>query len=111
MATEQQEKATEQDDADKESIEPRTDDAHNVIDEPEEREPTEKPEVTDEHREQAKEMYKAMDQDRPTIKLPGSEGAVAGTAINDWVDDDGNPKYSEDSKVEDEDGAKDEGDK
>jgi hypothetical protein len=95
MATEQQEKATEQDDADKESIEPRTDDAHNVIDEPEEREPTEKPEVTDEHREKAKEMAKAMDQDRPTIKLPGSDGAVAGTAVNDWVDDDGNPKFSE----------------
>jgi hypothetical protein len=104
MATEQQEKASEEQ-SDEKSVEPRTDDQHNVIDEPEEREPTEKPEVTDEHREKAKEMYKAMDQDRPTIKLPGSEGAVAGTAINDWVDDDGNPKYSEDSKVEDEDSA------
>jgi hypothetical protein len=102
MATEQQETST--DDKEK-SVEPRTDDQHNVIDEPEEREPTEKPEVTDEHKEKAKEMYKAMDQDRPTIKLPGSDGAVAGTAINDWVDDDGNPKYSE------EDSAKDEADK
>ena len=110
MATEQQETATEQEGADQESVEPRTDDQHNVIDEPEEREPTEKPDITDEHRDKAKEMYKAMDQDRPTIKLPGSEGAVAGTAINDWVDDDGNPKYSEDSKVEDEDEGKKEGD-
>jgi hypothetical protein len=102
MATEQQEEATDHEDTDQESVEPRTDDQHNVIDKPEEREPTEKPDITDEHRDKAKEMYKAMDQDRPTIKLPGSEGAVAGTAINDWVDDDGNPKYSEDSKVEDE---------
>jgi hypothetical protein len=91
MATESQEKQEKQED----SVEPRTDENHNVIDEPEEREPTEKPEVTDEHREKAKEMAKAMDQDRPTIKLPGSDGAVAGTAVNDWVDDDGNPKFSE----------------
>jgi hypothetical protein len=94
MATEQQETADDKD-AEQKDVEPRTDDQHNVIDEPEEREPTEKPEVTDEHKEKAKEMYKAMDQDRPTIKLPGSDGAVAGTAINDWVDDDGNPKFSE----------------
>jgi hypothetical protein len=107
MATEHQEKATEEKDTELENVEPRTDDQHNVIDEPEEREPTEKPEVTDEHREKAKEMAKSMNDDRPTIKLPGSDGAVAGTAVNDWVDDDGNPKFSEDSTVSDED----EGDK
>ncbi|HJT92065.1 MAG TPA: hypothetical protein VJ777_09005 [Mycobacterium sp.] len=48
---------------------------------------TEKPEVTDEHKEQAKEMAKAYDEDRPTSTLPGSDGTVSGTAVTDWVDD------------------------
>jgi hypothetical protein len=48
---------------------------------------TEKPEVTDEHKEQAKEMAKAYDEDRPTSTLPGSEGTVSGTAVTEWLDD------------------------
>jgi hypothetical protein len=93
--------ATEQHD-----VEPRTDDHHKVLDEPEEREATEKPEITDEHREKAKEIFKATNEDRPTVKLPGSDGAVAGTAVNDWIDEDGNPKYSDTSKDEGSDAKK-----
>ncbi len=48
---------------------------------------TEKPEVTDEHKEQAKEMAKAYDEDRPTSTLPGSKGTVSGTAVTEWLDD------------------------
>lgn len=48
---------------------------------------TEKPEVTEKHKEQAKEMAKAYDEDRPTSTLPGSDGTVSGTAVTDWVDD------------------------
>ncbi len=48
---------------------------------------TEKPEVTDEHRAQAKEMAKAYDEDRPTSTLPGSGGTVSGTAVTEWLDD------------------------
>jgi hypothetical protein len=48
---------------------------------------TEKPEVTDEHRATAKKMVEAYDEDRPTTTLPGSGGAVSGTAVTDWVDD------------------------
>lgn len=47
----------------------------------------EKPEVTEEHQEKAKEMAKSYDEDRPTSTLPGSGGTVAGTAVTDWVDD------------------------
>ena len=54
-------------------------------------------EVTDSAKEKAKEMRKSYD-DRPTVVLPGSDRTVAGTAIGEWLDDDGNPKYSEDSK-------------
>ncbi|CAN5247888.1 hypothetical protein BH09ACT8_BH09ACT8_23370 [soil metagenome] len=58
-------------------------------------------EVTDSAKEKAREMYKSYE-DRPTVVLPGSDRTVAGTAIGDWLDDDGNPKYSEDSKPSDE---------
>ena len=54
-----------------------------------------KPEVTEEHRERAKEMAKAYDDDRPTSVLPGSGHTVTGQAISDWVDDDGKPKFGE----------------
>jgi hypothetical protein len=64
---------------------------------------TEKPEVTDEHKEQAKEMAKAYDEDRPTSTLPGSGGTVSGTAVTEWLDDKdkGNIETSaEEGKVE-----------
>jgi hypothetical protein len=48
---------------------------------------TEKPEVTEEHKETAKEMAKAYDESRPTTTLPGSDGTIVGTAVTDWVDD------------------------
>ena len=54
----------------------------------EEREVTEKPEVTDEHRAKAKEMAQAYDDENlQTTTLPGSDGTVVGTAVTDWVDD------------------------
>ncbi len=54
-----------------------------------------KPEVTDEHREQAKEMAKAYQDDRPTVALPGTSNTVTGQAVSEWIDEDGNPKFGE----------------
>jgi hypothetical protein len=48
---------------------------------------TEKPEVTDEHKEEAKKIAKAYNDDLQTTTLPGSGGTVSGTAVTDWVDD------------------------
>ena len=48
---------------------------------------TEKPEITDEHKEKAKEMAKAYSDDLQTTTLPGSSGTVSGTSVTDWVDD------------------------
>jgi hypothetical protein len=31
--------------------------------------------------------------------LPGSGGTVTGTAVNDWLDDDGNPIYGRDEQT------------
>jgi hypothetical protein len=51
-------------------------------------------EVTESAKEKAKEMAAAYD-DRPTAVLPGSGNTVTGTAVNDWLDDDGNPKFGD----------------
>ena len=49
-----------------------------------------KTEVTEKAKEAAAEMARAYE-DRPTVVLPGSHGTVSGTAVNDWLDEDGNP--------------------
>jgi hypothetical protein len=54
-----------------------------------------KPEPDEKAKERAAEMMTAY-QDRPTLVLPGTGGAVSGTAVNDWLDEDGNPKYAND---------------
>lgn len=54
---------------------------------PEER-ATKKPEITDEHKEAAKKIARAYNEDKlQTTTLPGSSGTVSGTAVTDWVDD------------------------
>ena len=53
------------------------------------------PEVTDEHREKAKNMAKSIAEDRPTVAMPGTSNTVTGTAVGEWLDDDGNPKFGE----------------
>jgi hypothetical protein len=57
--------------------------------------PTEKPEPDEEDKEKAAEMREAY-KERPTLILPGTGGAVSGTAVGEWLDDDGNPKYAND---------------
>jgi hypothetical protein len=51
-----------------------------------------KPEPDEDDKQKAAEMMTAYE-DRPTLVLPGSGGTVSGTAINEWLDEDGNPKY------------------
>ena len=59
---------------------------------------TEKPEVEDEHKEKAQEMRKEYVEERPTVIMPGSGGTVAGTAVNEWLEDDGSPKFEDESE-------------
>lgn len=101
MSTEQQGTDELQSTEERRNAEPETDEHHNVIKAPDRPEPTEKPDVTDEHMEKAKEMAKDNNDERPTITMPGTDGAVSGTAVNDWVDDDGNPKFSDESAKND----------
>lgn len=53
------------------------------------------PDPTDEQKQEAGEMQKTYNEERPTTVLPGTAHTVTGTAVNDWVDDDGNPKFGE----------------
>ncbi|OJZ73290.1 hypothetical protein BRW65_13435 [Mycobacterium paraffinicum] len=53
---------------------------------------TEKPEPDESDKEKAAEMMEAY-KEKPTIVLPGTGGSVSGTAVNEWLDDDGNPKH------------------
>jgi hypothetical protein len=55
----------------------------------------EAPEPTDEHKNAAEETAKSYIEERPTTVLPGSDGTVTGTAVNDWIDDDGNPVHGD----------------
>src|ERR1700739_1960203 len=52
-----------------------------------------KPEPNQQDKQKAADMMTAYE-DRPTVVLPGSGGSVSGTAVNDWLDEGGNPKYN-----------------
>lgn len=54
--------------------------------------PTEKPVPDEGNKEKAAEMMEAY-KDKPTIVLPGTGGSVSGTAVNEWLDDDGSPRH------------------
>ncbi len=51
----------------------------------------EKPTPSDEHKKRAEQMAQSYNEKRPTTVLPGSDSTVTGTAVNDWIDDDGTP--------------------
>jgi hypothetical protein len=51
--------------------------------------------------EEAPSPTQVYDEDRPTRVLPGTGGTVTGTAINDWLDDEGNPKAGEQQEPSD----------
>ncbi|MCG7608114.1 hypothetical protein BA059_12785 [Mycolicibacterium sp. (ex Dasyatis americana)] len=53
------------------------------------------PPVSEENRKEAERIMQSYDDSRPTVTLPGSNGTVSGTSVNDWVDDDGKPIYGD----------------
>jgi hypothetical protein len=59
-----------------------------------------KPELSDEGKEKVDQMQQAYNDDRQTAVLPGTDGTITGVAINEWIDDDGNPKFGKDKQQE-----------
>jgi hypothetical protein len=58
----------------------------------------ETPELSDEGKEQVAQMQAAYQDDRQTAVLPGTDGTITGVAVNEWIDDDGNPKFGKDEQ-------------
>jgi hypothetical protein len=58
------------------------------------------PELSEEGKEEVRRMREAYDDDRPTAVLPGTDGTITGVAINEWLDDEGNPKFGKDKQQE-----------
>ena len=52
-------------------------------------------------------MREAYNDDRPTAVLPGTDGTITGVAVNEWLDDDGNPKFGKDEQQEKDSKAED----
>jgi hypothetical protein len=52
------------------------------------------PELSEEGKKEIHRMAQAYE-DRPTAVMPGSHRTVTGTAVNEWLDDEGNPKFSD----------------
>jgi hypothetical protein len=65
------------------------------------RDQKEKPELSEEGKEEVERMQHAYDDERPTVALPGTDGTITGVGINEWLDDDGNPKFGKDKQQKD----------
>lgn len=55
----------------------------------------EKPEPSDDQNKEAENMRQSYIEERPTTALPGTGSTVTGTAVNEWLDDEGNPVHGE----------------
>jgi hypothetical protein len=60
-------------------------------------------ELSEEGKEEVRKMQAVYDDDRPTAVLPGTDGTITGVAVNEWLDDDGNPKFGKEKQQEDAD--------
>ena len=67
------------------------------------------PELSEEGKEKVQQIKSSYDDDRPTVALPGTDNTITGVAINEWLDDDGNPKFGKDEQPEDDKQQKDAG--
>ena len=69
-------------------------------------------EPSEEGKEAVKKMASAYDE-KPTAVMPGTNRTITGTGVNEWLDDEGNPKFGDpdehpfaDDNAEDDDSSK-----
>jgi hypothetical protein len=62
---------------------------------------SETPELSEEGKKKVRRMQEAYDDDRPTAVLPGTNNTITGVAVNEWLDDEGNPKFGKDKQRDD----------
>jgi hypothetical protein len=61
------------------------------------------PGLSEEGQKKVRQILASYEDDRPTAVLPGTGGTITGVAVNEWLDDDGNPKFGNDKQQERED--------
>jgi hypothetical protein len=61
----------------------------------------ETPELSEEGKEKVRQMQEAYNDDRQTAVLPGTHNTITGVAVNEWLDDEGNPKFGKDKQQQD----------
>jgi phosphoserine aminotransferase len=61
----------------------------------------EMPELSEEGKEKVRQMQEAYNDDRQTAVLPGTNNTITGVAVNEWLDDEGNPKFGKDKQQQD----------
>ena len=64
-------------------------------------------ELSEEGKQEVQRMQDAYDDDRETVALPGTDNTITGVAINEWLDDDGNPKFGKDEEQKDDEQPED----
>jgi hypothetical protein len=58
-------------------------------------------ELSEEGKQEVQRMQATYDDERETVALPGTDNTITGVAINEWLDDDGNPKFGKDEQQKD----------
>jgi hypothetical protein len=58
------------------------------------------PELSEEGKQEVRRMTQAYDEDRQTAVMPGTDRTITGTAVNEWLDEEGNPKFGKDKPQE-----------
>jgi hypothetical protein len=58
------------------------------------KEDSDRPKPSEEGMEEVKRMASAYE-DRPTAVMPGTDKTITGTAVHEWLDDEGNPKFGD----------------
>jgi phosphoserine aminotransferase len=66
----------------------------------------EMPELSEEGKEKVRQMQEAYNDDRQTAVLPGTNNTITGVAVNEWLDDEGNPKFGKDKQQQDQNDTK-----
>jgi hypothetical protein len=61
------------------------------------------PELSEEGKEEVHRIAETYEE-RETAVLPGTNRTITGTAVNEWLDDEGNPKFGKDKQQEKENG-------
>jgi hypothetical protein len=59
---------------------------------------SEAPELSEEGKEEVRRMQDAYDESRPTAVMPGTDRTITGTAVSEWLDDEGNPKFGKEEQ-------------